>query len=155
MNIKKESFKATLILDTHEIKIYDGLTKSISKWWSEMIEGSAEHMGETFTIRFGPNVFKTILVEELVIGKKVVWQVVDAFIDLPSLVNKSEWVSTFIIWEISSSASGATLELIHVGLNLDMECYHVCVAGWQSFLHSFEKFVTTGVGDPFRLSDSN
>jgi hypothetical protein len=155
MNRKKESFKTTLTLQAEEKKVYDGLTKSISEWWSEMFEGAAEQPGQTFTIRFGSQVFKTMLVEELVSGKKVVWHVVDALIDLPDLANKTEWINTYMIWDISGTANGTVLQLTHVGLNLDMECYHVCVAGWQSFLYSFEKFVTTGVGTPFRLADAS
>lgn len=63
------------------------------------------------------------MVEELVPGKKVVWHVVDALIDLPDLANKTEWVNTYIVWDIFSTANGTVLELTHVGLNLDMECY--------------------------------
>jgi len=155
MNKQKESFKTTLILQAEERKIYDALTKSISAWWSEMFEGSAEQQGETFTIRFGSQVFKTMLIEELVSGKKVVWRVVDAVIDLPDLANKSEWIYTYIVWDIFSTDRGTVLELTHVGLNSDMECYAVCVAGWESFLYSFEKFVNTGVGAPFRLADAS
>lgn len=154
MKSKNESFKTTLILRAKERKIYEGLTKSISEWWSEMFVGNAEQLGQTFTIRFGSQVFKTILVEELVKDKKVVWRVVDAVIDLPDLTNKTEWVDTTMIWDISRTDSATILVLTHVGLNSDMECYRICVAGWQSFLSSFEKFVNTGVGTPFRVAEA-
>lgn len=155
MSRETESFKTTLVLQAEEKKVYDGLTKSISKWWSEMYEGAAEQPGQTFTIRFGPQVFKTIVVEELIDRKKVVWRVVDALIDLPGLTQKTEWVNTCIVWDIFETTSGTKLDLTHIGLNPAVECYNICVGGWQSFLHSFEKFVTTGLGTPFRLSDAS
>lgn len=82
-----------------------------------MFEGTAEQPGQTFTIRFGSQVFKTMLVEELVSGKKVVWRVIDALIDLPDLANKTEWINTHMIWDISGTANGTVLQLTHVGLN--------------------------------------
>lgn len=120
-----------------------------------MYEGTAEQPRQTFTIRFGSQVFKTIVVEELIDRKKVVWRVVDALIDLPDLANKTEWINTCMVWDISGSANDTVLELTHIGLHPDVECYNICMIGWQSFLHSFEKFVTTGDGTPFRLSDAS
>lgn len=150
-----ESFSKTLMVDAKGDEIYEALTESISEWWTKMFEGSAQLQNQTFTIRFGPQVFKTILVEELICNRKVVWRVVDAIIDLPELVKKKEWVDTRIIWEISGSESGSVLKLTHIGLNPDIECYNICVEGWRSFLSSLQNYLTTGVGAPFRLADVN
>lgn len=152
---RMENFSTTLVLRAHKEKVYESLTLSINEWWSEMFEGTAHEPGQTFTIRFGSQVFKTIMVEELMVGKKVAWSVVDALIDLPDLNEKKEWVNTRILWKISPAASGSVVELTHFGLNPEMECYHVCVSGWQSFLYSFEKFVTTGIGSPFKLTGAS
>lgn len=147
------NFTTSVILQARDDKIYDGLTQKISEWWTETFEGSAEHAGQTFTIRFGSQVYKTMRVEELIRNKKVIWRVEDALIDLAELVNKKEWVNTRIIWDISATSDGTFLELTHIGLTPETECYELCTSGWQSFLYSFDKFVTTGIGTPFRLVD--
>jgi hypothetical protein len=116
-----------------------------------MFEGSAQEIDHRFTISFGPQVFKTLLVKDLIRDKKVVWEVVDALIDLPELANKKEWVGTSIVWDIVSEEGRVPLHLTHIGLTPEVECYQVCTGGWESFLQSFDKFVTTGSGTPFRL----
>ena len=144
-----------LILHVQRDKIYEGLTNLIPEWWTEMFEGSAQKIGEVFTIRFGTQIHKTMKVEELIRNKKVSWLVVDAFIDLPDLANKKEWIDTQIIWNISTTSGKTTLQLTHIGLTPEIECYDLCKNGWQSFLYSFSKFVTTGVGVPFRLAETD
>ena len=80
-----ENFTTKLILKAKTQDVYEGLTLLISKWWSEMFEGSAEEQGDVFRI----------------------------------------------------------------------QCYDLCKNGWQSFLYSFNKFLTTGKGVPFSLTESN
>ncbi|WP_407429422.1 SRPBCC family protein [Arcticibacter sp.] len=150
-----DNFSTSLIFQEKEDKIYDGLTTYISAWWTDMFEGSANMEGQTFTIRFGPQVFKTIRVEELIKNKKVAWRVVDALIDLPELGNKKEWVNTRIIWELSTHSNGTALRVTHIGLTPEAECYELCSSGWKSFLYSFNKFINTGVGTPFTLAEAD
>ena len=99
-----------------EDKIYEGLTTQISEWWTEMFQGSALTVGQSFTIRFGSQVFKTMRVEELIKNRKVAWRVEDALIDLPELVNKKEWVNTRIIWDLSTSSNRTFLKMTHMDL---------------------------------------
>lgn len=120
-----------------------------------MFEGSAQTVGKTFTIRFGPQIFKTMVVEELIQNKKVAWQVQDAFIDLPELDNKKEWINTRIVWELSILPEGTLLRLTHIGLTPKSECYDLCSSGWLSFLYSLDKFIHTGVGTPFTLAETD
>jgi len=150
-----DNFSMSLIFQEKEAKIYEGLTTQINEWWTEMFEGSARAAGQTFTIRFGPQVFKTMRVEELIKNEKVVWRVEDALIDLPELVNKKEWVNTRIIWDLSTSSDGTLLKVTHMGLTPKAECYDLCSSGWQSFLYSFNKFINTGVGTPFTLAEAD
>jgi len=92
-----ENFKKTIIVAKSANEVYDALTNSITKWWTEMFEGTANQSGQSFTIRFGPAVFKTMQVEELIPNKKIVWLVTDALIDIPELKNKTEWMGTKIV----------------------------------------------------------
>lgn len=115
-----------------------------------MFEGVSNEQGQTFTIRFGPNVFKTMVVDEFIPNKKVVWKVTDSLIDIPELKNKTEWINTKIVWEISAQGNKTELQLTHIGLTPKIECYIVCEAGWHNFTNSLESYILTGKGEPFK-----
>ncbi|REG76876.1 SRPBCC family protein [Algoriphagus antarcticus] len=146
-----ENFKKTIILQATDKSVYEALTNSIAKWWTEMFEGSSDKQDETFTIRFGSNVFKTLKVEELIPNAKVVWNVTDSVIDIPELKNKTEWINTKIIWEISRQDSQTEICLTHLGLTPEIECYNICESGWHNFTDSLTDFIKTGIGKPFKV----
>ena len=146
-----DNFNKTLIFQTTSGKVYDALTNSITKWWTEMFEGASNRQGQSFTIRFGTDVFKTMSVEELVPDKKVVWNVTASLIDIPELKNKTEWINTKIVWEISSTDSQTELHLTHFGLTPQVECYSICEDGWHNFTNSLSEFINTGTGKPFKI----
>lgn len=144
-------FKKTIIFQATDKKVYGALTTGISKWWTEMFEGISNTQTQTFTIRFGNNVFKTFLVQELDSNKKVVWLVTDSLIDIPDLKNQTEWINTKIVWEISSKDNQTELTLTHFGLTPQIECYNICENGWHNFTDSLVAFINTGKGNPFKL----
>ena len=145
-----DNFRKTIIIQAAGDKVFDALTNSITKWWTEMFEGISNQQGQFFTIRFGTKVFKTMTVEELIKNKKVVWYVTDSLIDIPDLNNKTEWINTKIVWEISAQDSKTELHLTHFGLTPQVECYNICQDGWHNFTDSLTQFIITGIGKPFK-----
>ena len=132
-------------------KIYYILTNDIAEWWTEMFEGTSNEPGQAFTVRFGPTVYKTMLIEELVPDKKIVWRVVDSLIDIPELKSKTERINTLIVWEILAQRDKTVLSLTHLGLTPQIECYTICEKGWQNFINSLSDYINTGVGKPFKI----
>lgn len=59
-----DNFKKTIIIQATDNKVFDALTNSITKWWTEMFEGTSNKQGQTFTIRFGTNVFKKMVIHK-------------------------------------------------------------------------------------------
>jgi len=145
------NFRKTITFQETRECIYEALTSSIPKWWTEMFEGISNDEGQSFTIRFGANVFKTMKVEELIPNTKVVWYVTDSLIGIPELKNKTEWINTKIIWEISTLEDRPELQLTHFGLTPQIECYSICEVGWQNFTDSLTSFIETGIGKPFKI----
>lgn len=146
-----DDFKKTISIQATDNRVYDASTNCISEWWTEMFEGISNEQGQTFIIRFGANVFKTLLVQELETYKKVVWFVTASLIDIPELKNKTEWINTKIIWEISSKDKQTELQLTHYGLTPEVECYNICENGWHNFTNSLTDFINTGIGKPFKV----
>ena len=135
-------------------EVYATITEHISDWWSNDLTGTATCAGDSFTISFGKT-RKTMNIVEAIPNKQVVWKCVKAYIDMPSLENKAEWVGTRLIWTLSTADQSTTLTFLHEGLNQSFECYKVCEAGWDEFLASLQAFLTTGKGTPFLKAAGN
>ena len=112
------------------------------------LTGSAGQTGDSFTIAFGQTK-KTMKISELIPDQKVVWNCTKAYIDYSALENKSEWVGTQMIWQLSEKDQATILTFLHKGLNQDLQCYKVCEDGWNTFLESMESYLATGKGKPF------
>ncbi len=140
-----ENYHSSIELNATPEKVFNALTNRIPLWWTEMFEGSSNQAGDTFTVRFGNNVFKSIRVEELTAHTRVSWHVTDSVIAVPELQNQKEWIGARIIWEIFPKNIHAQLQLLHIGLNPEIECYQMCSKGWQQFTDSLKLYVETGI----------
>lgn len=145
-----ENYSTIIKLNTTADKVFNALTTEIPLWWTEMFAGLADKQGETFTVRFGENIYKTMQVQELSDNSKVIWQVKDALIAIPELKNQTEWIGTTIVWEIIPQEKNSELKLTHIGLRPNTECHEICSNGWQNFTDSLKLFLETGKGNPFR-----
>lgn len=148
-SVNMENYRITIPLNSPVEKVFGALTNDIPLWWTEMFEGISNKQGESFTIHFGESVFKQFRVQELEPNTKAVWYVEDSLLDIPSLENKKEWIGTTIIWEIIKKNNDTELQLTHMGLQPDVECYQICSDGWRQFTASLKSYVETGVGTPY------
>lgn len=93
-----ENYTQTILLpQTAPQQAFDALTQSIALWWSTAFEGSAQHPGHSFIVRFGPQVFKNIRIEAISASSHIVWYVSDALLAVPGLQQHQEWIGTRII----------------------------------------------------------
>lgn len=86
---------------------------------------------------------------EVVPDKKIVWLVTDSSIHW--LKDKTEWSGTKVVWEASSAKGTTTIDMTHVGLVPEVECYDDCNEGWNFYVgKSLFKFLTENKGLPDR-----
>ena len=147
-------YQKTIAVNIPASEVYAAITERISDWWSNDLAGAAVRAGDSFTIAFGKT-GKTFDIAEAVTNKRVIWKCVKAYIDMPSLEDKAEWVGTKLIWTLGAAGQSTTLTFLHKGLNQSLQCYKVCEAGWDEFLASLEAYLATGKGMPFLKSGSN
>ncbi len=145
-------YQHTLHLKADPEKVFVALTREVSLWWTSVFEGSSIAIGDTFTVRFGEGIFKTLNISQLIQQQSLTWEVKEALIDIPQLQHQAEWKGTTIHWAIAPSETGTLLVLTHFGLNPALECYTICSEGWQQFLHSLQCHIETGKGKPFQLT---
>jgi hypothetical protein len=86
-------------------------------------------------------------IAEVVPNERMVWGVIDA--RQVWVKDPTEWVGTRIVWEISSQARGTQIDMTHIGLVPEIECYEKCTLGWDYLIKSsLSKFLTDNTGLP-------
>lgn len=121
--------------------------KNFGAWWSEEIEGNTDKLNETFFYHYKDVHLSKIKLIEIVPNKKLVYQVLDN--EFNFVKDKSEWIGTKLIFEISDENGKTKVQFTHEGLVPDYECYHVCEDAWTGYIQgSLQSLITTGKGKP-------
>lgn len=147
-----KDYQKSIIVQKPVSIVFAAVTEHISDWWSNDLTGLASRIGDRFKIAFGKT-RKTMEITEVVQNEKVVWTCIEAYIDMASLENKSEWAGTELIWKVSTEGDTTELSFLHKGLNQNLQCYEVCEDGWNFFLSSLETYLKTGQGKPYLKKD--
>lgn len=120
---------------------------NVRGWWSGEIEGSTDKLGEEFTYRYKDIHYSKQKITELVPGKKVVWHVLDGFLEF--VKDKTEWTGTDITFDISKKGDKTEVRFTHVGLAPKVECFNVCSDAWGFYINSsLRNLITSGKGEP-------
>lgn len=150
--LDKDNFQYEIAVNASPDRVFTSITREIPLWWTEMFEGESGKTNDVFTVRFGPAVFKTMRMEEIVPGEKIVWFVTDTLMDIPEIKNKREWLHTRIVWLLKSEEANTRIQVTHFGLNPAIECYEVCATGWRQFCSSLKSHLEKGKGMPFKIN---
>ena len=144
--MKNPSFTATISINQTPKEAFDAIN-NVRGWWSGEIEGSTDKLGDEFTYRYKDIHYSNQKVTELIPGKKVVWLVLDSYLNF--IEDKSEWKNTNITFEIAKRGDKTEVHFTHVGLVPDYECYGACSNAWGSYINgSLRSLITTGKGQP-------
>jgi hypothetical protein len=148
--MKQENYHSSIHADISPKEAFDNINH-VSGWWTENIEGNSEKLDDVFTVHFGET-FVTFTIIESIPCKKIVWLVTDCHI--PWLKDKKEWSNTKISWEISTENNLTKIDMTHVGLVPDIECYTNCEKGWNHYIQdSLFKLITEHEGLPQRKKE--
>ena len=143
----QQNYHCSIVAKVTAQQAFDYVSR-VSDWWGKDIEGSTKNGGDVFTIHF-TTTFVTFKITEAIPGKKIVWYVTDAFVDIASVSDKTEWRGTQIVWEFSSEKDSTRIYMTHVGLVPEVECFTICEKGWDFHIkESLYKLLTEGKGMP-------
>lgn len=144
--MKDQNYTATLQVNATAQEVFRCIN-SVSEWWTEDLDSSAQKLHDEFTVRFGNIHVSTQKVVELIPDKIVGWLVTDS--KLSFVEDKQEWKNSEIYFELSEHDNKTQVNFTHIGLDPDLECYHDCVKGWNYYLkESLFKLLTEGKGTP-------
>jgi hypothetical protein len=144
--MENQNYNATITVSQSATEVFKSIN-SVSKWWTENLEGDSENLNGVFTVDFGDKNFVTHKLIEVIPNKKVVWLVTDCY--LSWFKDKTEWTNTKMSFEISTKGNSTEISFTHIGLVPEVECYDMCVKGWDQYIKgSLFKLVTEGTGQP-------
>ena len=141
-----QNFTTSFTVDRSPDEVFDAIN-NVRAWWSGNIDGSTDKLGAEFVYRYKDLHCSTQKITELVPGEKVVWRVLDAYLQFVD--NKKEWNGTEIVFEITKQGDKTELRFTHVGLAPAFECYSMCSDAWGSYINrSLRGLILTGEGLP-------
>lgn len=144
--MKTEDFTVTILVDQTAEEVFHAVN-DVRGWWSEEIEGGTGKLNDEFLYHFKDVHIAKMRLIEVVPYEKVVWLVLDNhfnFID-----DKTEWVGTQIIFDITPKDGKTELRFTHQGLVPAYECYKICYDAWTNYItRSLYNLITTGKGQP-------
>lgn len=145
------SFTTELTVDRTPEEVFAAIT-DVRAWFSESITGAATAVGDEFSFIDKSIPTSRIRVTELVPGRRVAWDVEDAYIAF--IDQHDEWNDTRMSFDITPGADGTRLRFTHHGLTPDQACYRDCSRGWTSCVKSLGTLLATGVGEPIPKSEA-
>ena len=146
MNNQGQNYTTSLTVDQSPEEVYAAIVNPRG-WWSESIEGVTDQVGSVFYYHFQTVHHCTIKVVELEVGKKVVWHVLESYMNF--VKDQAEWAGTDIIFDITRKNDKTEVHFTHIGLAPELECYGVCYDAWKTYINgSLHDLITTGQGRP-------
>ncbi|MEP6793616.1 MAG: SRPBCC domain-containing protein [Saprospiraceae bacterium] len=143
---ESKSFTATILTDQNPTTAFNAI-KNLRAWWSEEIEGNTDQLNEEFFYHYKDIHLCKIKLVEIVPDKKLVYQVLDNQFNF--IEDKTEWVNTKLIFEITTEGSKTKVKFTHEGLVPEYECYNVCNDAWSGYIkNSLYNLITSGTGNP-------
>ena len=141
-------FSCSLVVNIPPETIYLALNENLHLWWTEKIEWGHDQ----FTVYFGGTHKRFSTQSVLYNGGDfhLVWHCVDANLLHPDVENPQEWIGSQILWSVTEKNRSSTINLTHKGLNNTLQCYDICVGGWNFFFQdSLKNYLETGIGKSF------
>lgn len=144
--MKEQDYHTSITVDATEQEAFNCIN-SVSKWWTENLEGSSQKLDDEFTVRFGDVHYSRQKLVEVVPGKKVVWLVTDSKLNF--IKDKQEWTNTKISFEISTQNEKTKIHFKHIGLVPEVECFDACSNAWSQYIQgSLFQLLSEGRGTP-------
>lgn len=139
-------FTTAIVVDRSAKQAFDAINRP-RDWWGQDITGETDRLGSEWTYRYKDMHVSRQRTVELVPGRKVTWDVVDA--EMSFLKDKAEWTGTRIVFDIATKGDRTEIRFTHVGLVPDVECFDVCKSAWSGLIgDSLRQLIETGEGLP-------
>src|SRR6266496_2181447 len=93
-----QNYTTSFTVDQTPEEVFKAIN-NVRGWWSEAVEGDTDKLGAVFYYHYQDIHHCTVKVTELVPGEKVVWHVLDSYMNF--IKDAAEWKDTKLSFEIS------------------------------------------------------
>ena len=144
--MQNQNFNITFLVEQTPTEVFNSV-KNVRGWWSEELEGNSEKLNDEFIYRHGDFHYSKHKLTEVIPDAKIVWYPLDS--KLTFVEKQNEWKGTKMIFDISKQDNKTKLDITHVGLVPEFQCFDSCSKGWTHYLkNSLLQLITTGQGKP-------
>lgn len=144
--MSNQSFTTSFLVDQSPQQVFDAIT-NVRGWWSEELQGESAKLNDVFDYKYHDVHSSKMKLVEVIPGKRIVWEVLDNHFSFTE--DKTEWIGTKAIFDISRENGQTKLTFMHDGLVPTYECFSACVNGWTQYINtSLYQLITTGQGQP-------
>lgn len=139
-------FTTTILVDQTPREVFRAIN-NVRGWWSEEIEGSTAALQAEFNYHYKDVHICKMKIIESIPDQRVVWLVLDNYFNF--IKDKSEWINTRIIFDITQQGDKTQMRFTHLGLVPEYECFDLCYNAWTQYIQeSLRNLITTGKGKP-------
>jgi hypothetical protein len=151
--MNKQDFTTAIVVEQTPEQVFNAIN-NVRGWWSENIEGITDKLNNEFAYHYKDIHYCKLKLIELVPDQKVVWLVLDNYFKFT--VDKSEWIGTKLVFDISQKDNQTEIRFTHEGLVPQYECYESCRRAWTNYINdSLRNLITTGKGQPSSKEDDS
>jgi len=120
---------------------------NVPGWFSEEFEGESRSEGNVFQVQFGARNMLECRVRTTALGKRIVWEVIDARMDCQD--EPAAWKGHTMFWSIRPVSDGTEIRFAHKGLTPDTKSFEEAERGWGFYLReSLGRLIEEGKGRP-------
>lgn len=134
-----ENYQAKIRVLASQDASFHSIATQMDKWWTSTIEGGLERVGDKVTAHFPPDYgYWTFEASVLRKSSRLEMTCVDAHHKVegqPEEIDQ-EWLGTKIIWELEIIGDETEITMTHVGLTPKLNCWGICLDGWDHFFKS-------------------
>lgn len=144
--MESKNFTSTIIVDQSPAEVFHAVT-NVRGWWSEGIEGNSSKLNDVFDYQYEDVHRSKMKLIEVIPNEVIVWHVLENYFNFTE--DEKEWTDDKIIFEITKVGDKTQLQMTHVGLTPQNECYNACNEGWTYYIQtSLKSLIETGKGMP-------
>ena len=149
--MSSQNYTTTFVVDQTPEEAFAAIT-NVRDWWSGEIDGRTDALGEEFTYRYQDVHRSTQRITELVPGKRVVWHILDAYLNFTE--DPDEWLGTEVTFDVARKGDRTEVRFSHLGLVPEFECFDKCSNAWGFYINSsLRELITSGQGAPNPTED--
>lgn len=146
-----QNYTASILVEQSTKVVFHAIM-NFRGWWSEQITGKSNKLNDVFIYNYKDIHLCKLKLIEVIAEERLVYQVLNNRFNFTK--DKSEWINTKLIFDISTEHSKTRVIFTHEGLVPEYECFEICCDSWSNYIYkSLYNLITAGKGEPNKMDN--